>query len=101
VSRRVYYWNPKRKQIQDDALANMRRARGAIDPALLLVAKEAIADHFAKAHDAEKLDKYQALDADQVAVDREKNLSVIKQFLEMKKDDPVMLGRIKVLVADL
>lgn len=103
MSRRVYYWNPKRKQIHQEALLNLRAARGNIDPDLLESARKAIAAGIEKGRGAstEKPAERQQPGPDMVAVDREKNLLTILSFLELKRDNHHLLSQVKGLMTEL
>lgn len=101
MSRRIYYWNPKRKQIQQEALLALRDARRAIDPALLENARQAIASGLAQAHEAAAAANEPPAPPGSIAVDRQKNLTVIMQFLELKRDNQQLLGKVKGLMLDI
>jgi isopropylmalate/homocitrate/citramalate synthase len=100
LSRRIYYWNPKRKQIHQEALLNLRSARKAIDPELLENARQAIASGLEQVRD-EGAANSPDYAAGAVAVDRQKNLTVIMQYLELKRDDQQLLGKVKGLMLDM
>ena len=106
MSRRVYYWNPKRKQIHQEALQNFRAARSSIDPDLLETARQAIAAGMDKARETPEKAASPASKADarvpagSVPIDRQKNLSIIMQFLELNRDNPHLLGKVKGLMLD-
>lgn len=96
MSRRIYYWNPKRKQIQQEALLNLRAARASIGPELLDSARAAIADSMQKADEPAPAENRPGM----VMVDRQKNLSVIMRYLEIKRDNQALLGKVKGLMTD-
>ena len=99
MARRVYFWDPHKSKLRQEALLNMRTARRNIDPALMEVARQALADGLARARDAAAADGEPA--ATTVPVDRQKNMSIIMQFIEMKRDDQALLGKIKMLLSDV
>ncbi|MBU0859606.1 MAG: hypothetical protein KJ667_06690 [Alphaproteobacteria bacterium] len=101
MSRRIYYWNPKRKQIHQEALLNLRNARQSIDPELLESARQAIAEGMEKARSQQDIPANEKAPPGTVPVDRQKNLSVIMQFLELKRDNQQLLGKVKGLMLDV
>lgn len=101
MSRRIYYWNPKRKQIHQEALLNLRAARKSIDPELLENARQAIAHGLELAHKEAGAANKDATSQEAVTVDRQKNLTIIMRFLELKRDDQQLLGKVKGLMLDI
>lgn len=100
MTRRVYYWNPSEKRKQQacqEAILNLRKARASIDPALLDGARKAIAEGMERAQAAREKE---AAASRTVPVDKQKNLSVIMQYLEMNRDNQVLLGKVKSLMTE-
>lgn len=101
MTRRVYYWNQaeqKKQQACQEALLNLRKARANIDPALLDEARKVIADGLERARAAQE--PKPAIDSRTVPVDKQKNLSVIMQYLEMNRDNQALLGKVKTLLTE-
>lgn len=96
MSRRIYYWNPKRKQIQQEALQNFRAARRSIDPELLETARQAIAASV----DSPSMREEPEQSGDTIPVDRQKNMTIIMQFLELNRNNPRLLGKVKGLLSE-
>ena len=99
MTRRVYYWdaqNMKKRQACQEAMLNLRAARESIDPALLDAARQAIADGLERARQAAERPTKDGM----VPVDREKNIGIVMQFLEMKRDNQAFLGRVKEILAE-
>lgn len=102
MTRRVYYWNQaeqKKKQACQEAILNLRKARANIDPALLDGARNAIADVWERVRPAQAEAPQDT--ARTIPVDRQKNLSVIMQYLEMNRDNQVLLGKVKTLLTEV
>lgn len=100
MTRRVYYWNQaerKKQQACQEAILNLRKARASIDPELLDGARKAIAEGLERVRAAQE--KTQA-ESRTVPVDRQKNLSVIMQYLEMNRDNQALLGKVKNLMTE-
>lgn len=72
--RKVYHTDLKKKKIRQDAMDQWRRTREAIDPALLERTRALI-----EAQAAGETDY-----ADEVPIDRKKNLMTIIKFMELK-----------------
>lgn len=102
MSRRIYYWSPKRKQIHQEALLNFREARRSIDPELLESARQAIANGLEKAGKGGSSlpEPPKTAPNGAIPVDRQKNLSIIMQFLELNRDNPRLLGKVKGLLTE-
>ena len=101
MTRRVYYWNQaeqKKKQACQEAIMNLRKARANIDPALLDGARKVIADGLERARAAQEPPP--PADSRTVPVDKQKNLSVIMQYLEMNRDNQALLGKVKTLLTE-
>jgi hypothetical protein len=100
LTRRVYYWNQaeqKKKQACQEAILNLRKARASIDPALLDGARKAIAEGLERLNAAREKD---IPESRTVPVDRQRNLSVIMQYLEMNRDNQALLGKVKNLMTE-
>lgn len=100
LTRRIYYTDPqsmKKRQACQEAMLNMRAARQNIDPELLNGARQAIADGLERARTARE---QAAAEAGVVPVDRQKNLSVIMQYLELNRNNQALLGKVKDLMTE-
>ena len=100
MTRRVYYWNPgekKKQQACQEAILNLRQARASIDPVLLDGARKAIAEGLERVQATREAE---AAAARTVPVDRQKNLSVIMQYLEMNRDNQALLGKVKNMMSE-
>ena len=94
--RRIYHKKPARKQIQMEAMLNLKKVRREIDPDLLESAQQAIAEAWFSRRDAAQ-DK---AGSHMEPVDKKRNLSVIQKFVEMNSDNAAMQKQIKSLLAE-
>ena len=98
MSKRIYYTNPKRKKVVQEALLQMRQTRRLIDPELLKHARHIIAQ-CAEKHDVFESDSFdsnsQQDSGDMVVVDRAKTLQTLMQFLELKPDNKALAKEIE------
>jgi len=94
--RRIYYTTPKKKQLAQEALLNMRKLRRTLDPDVLDHARGIIEAH--QAHTPPQTDEGvpQIVDG-KVSVDRRKNLSIIMKFLETQPDQALSM-RVRTLL---
>lgn len=98
--RRVYMMNPKRKRLQQDMLVAMRQARKKIDPELLEKAREIILQAQMAQAEAHATQPEDEMKPGFVAIDRQKNLNAILQYMELIRDDPARFGSIRSALRD-
>lgn len=94
--RRIYHKKPARKQIQMEAMLNLKKARREIDPDLLESAQQAIAEAWFSRQNKEQA----AHNSHMEPVDRKRNLSVIQKFVEMNRDNSGLQKQIKSILAE-
>ena len=92
--RRIYYTDPKRKKLCQDALLELRRTRRLIDPDLL--------DHIRSIID-QRIENAKSFQDNQspeqkIPVDYKKNLLTVRKFLELKPDDKVLQKQVQDLI---
>ena len=108
--RRVYYLNPKRKQIVQEALLQMRATQKAFGPELMarlkLLVKDFDPDLLAQQLSGQvnptPVPELEASLPERVTepVDQKKNLLIIMKFLEIKQDDRSIQGRVRTLLSE-
>lgn len=104
--RRVYYMNPRRKQILQDAILQMRATREALGPEMMarlqLLVKDfdpAMLEQMGVRQDnkegAESPER-----ADTEPVDRHKNLLIVMKFLQLKQGNNNVQNQVRTLLSE-
>jgi hypothetical protein len=86
---------PERQKLQAEAMRQMRAARESIDPALLARARETI---LKSAPDLAGRGTAPASEAADEAVDKVRTLTVLKEFLLLKRDNKALCGEIRTML---
>lgn len=76
--RKVYTTTGRKKRLTDEALANMRKARALIDPALLEKARQAIAGRSTPADPPPRPDG-------SIPVDRARTMAIVKKYMALRE----------------
>lgn len=118
--RRVYYMNPKRQQIVQEAMVQMRATRAALGPEFMtrirMLIKDCDPDYISQilGGTAEQAQTIAAAPqdgpeptawnpAENVAtepVDQKKNLMIIMKFLQLKQDNKSVQNQVRTLLAE-
>jgi hypothetical protein len=77
------YPDAKRKKLTEEALRQLRATRKLIAPDLLAKGRQVIAEHAAR---QKALQDNQATE-ERITVDRARNMTVIRKFMELRSDD--------------
>lgn len=101
--RRIYYMNPKRKQIVQDALSQMRSTQDALGPEFItrirMLVRDFNPDCLTGIDPARIMPEYR--DDGKEAVDRQKTLLIIMKFLQLKEHDKSVQTQVRTLLSDL
>ncbi len=98
--RKVYYEDtPQRKRLKQEAILILRQTRGLIDHALLDQARQHINQQMQKQEKAaqppEPVADNKVADPRFEVIDRQKNLTTILKFIEMKSDNQPFLQEVR------
>ncbi len=100
--RKVYYEDtPKRKRLKQEAILILRQTRGLIDHSLLDQARQQINQQMQKQAQAVPSSEHGAAKQDDPrfeVIDRQKNLTTILKFIEMKSDNQIFLREVRSLL---
>lgn len=101
MARRIYYMNPKRRLVLQEALAQMRETRDALGPEML-----ARLELLVKDFDPSMLEENVMIRQDNTVksemepVDRHKNLLIVMKFLQMKQDNKKIQNQVRMFLAE-
>lgn len=100
MSRKVFYTDtPQRRRLKQEAILILRQTRGLIDHELLERARQQITSRMEKLETAGAVDQV-AVDDRFEKIDRQKNMTTIMKFIELKADNKTLMQEMKTILQE-